>query len=481
MANYTTSQRETMLCRLQKVLPTVTEDLYRQLQQQKDAPTLLTIERLVQRALKPIARELVLELVSQTVQPATTDPPVCTCGQPTEYEHDKPLTLLTMWDELTLERPYFSCLPCHHGTVPLDQALRIGPGQMSPAVEEALSMLGACMPFELATKTLRKLLALEVPAKTAQRVVDRVGREIEQRQQAEIQRAWEHYEFPALEGKAPDILYVEVDGTTIRLGAEYHEVKVGAFHRAELRTTPQGGKELHAIDVTYLVAVNESAEAFAKRVLVEGYRRGWDRAKLVVVLGDGAAWIWKHIAAQVPDAVKKLEIVDFYHASEHLWAVGKVLWGEKTAATTGWVEGRLDELLHGQVATVLDKLERQWVATGMTPDQLTCLGRTKLKTSPNHAGPFARPGLTSTTIRSGCITTSIGSKAYSSGAARSRAPANAWWGTRETEWDALGPDRCPSRVAGARSLSQRPGPLGPVLGQPAAVTEAPGPGRLVQY
>jgi hypothetical protein len=481
MANYTTSQRETMLCRLQKVLPTVTEDLYRQLQQQKDAPTLLTIERLVQRALKPIARELVLELVSQTVQPATTDPPVCTCGQPTEYEHDKPLTLLTMWDELTLERPYFSCLPCHHGTVPLDQALRIGPGQMSPAVEEALSMLGACMPFELATKTLRKLLALEVPAKTAQRVVDRVGREIEQRQQAEIQRAWEHYEFPALEGKAPDILYVEVDGTTIRLGAEYHEVKVGAFHRAELRTTPQGGKELHAIDVTYLVAVNESAEAFAKRVLVEGYRRGWDRAKLVVVLGDGAAWIWKHIAAQVPDAVKKLEIVDFYHASEHLWAVGKVLWGEKTAATTGWVEGRLDELLHGQVATVLDKLERQWVATGMTPDQLTCLGRTKLKTSrttqdhsrdldllPQQSGADALRRVSAARL--------IHRERH--GRERLQTPGG---GTRETEWDALGPDRCPSRVAGARSLSQRPGPLGPVLGQPAAVTEAPGPGRLVQY
>lgn len=382
MADYTTSQRETMLRRLQQVLPTVTEDLYRQLRQQKEAPTLLAIERLVQRALKPIARELVLELVSQTVQSATTDPPVCTCGQPTEYEHDKPLTLLTMWDEITLERPYFSCLPCHHGTVPLDQALRIGPGQMSPAVEEAMSMLGACMPFELAVKTLRKLLALEVPAKTEQRVVHRVGNELERQQQEEIQRAWEQYEFPALEGKAPDILYLEVDGTTIRLGDEYHEVKVGAFHRAELRKNSQGEPELHTTDVTYLVAVNETAEAFAKRVLVEGYRRGWDRAKLVVVLGDGAAWIWKHISTQVPEGAQKLEVVDFYHASEHLWAVGQALWGEKTAATKLWVEACLDELLNGQVQTVLDKIERQWVATGMARDQLTCLGEEKAQDLP---------------------------------------------------------------------------------------------------
>lgn len=377
MADYTTSQREKMLARLQKVIPAVVEDLYQKLAQQKEAPSMLAIERLVQRALKPIAREIVLELVSQTVQAQPQEPPLCSCGQPTLYEHDKPLTLLTMWDEITLERPYFSCLPCHHGTVPLDQTLRIGPGQMSPAVEEAMSMLGACMPFELAVKTLGKLLALEVPAKTEQRVVQRVGNELEQRQQEEIRRAWEKFEFPALEGKAPDILYLEADGTTIRLGDEYHEVKVAAFHRAELRKNSRGEEELHAIDVTYLVAVNESAEEFAKRVLVEGYRRGWNLAQLVVVLGDGAAWIWKHISTQVPEAVKKIEIVDFYHASEHLWAVGKGLWGEKTAATTQWVEACLDELLHGQVSTVLEKIERQWVATGMTREQLTCLGEEK--------------------------------------------------------------------------------------------------------
>ncbi len=382
MAHYTTAQREKMLTRLQKVIPQVVEDLYQRLSPSEEGPSLLAIERLVQRALKPIAREIVLELVSQTVQQQPQEPPPCSCGQLTRYEHDKPLTLLTMWDEITLERPYFSCWPCHHGTVPLDQALRIGPGQMSPAVEEAMSMLGACMPFELAVKTLRKLLALEVPAKTEQRVVQRVGKELERQQQEEIRRAWEHYEFPALEGKAPDILYLETDGTTICLGDEYHEVKVAAFHRAEIRKKASGESELHTIDVTYLVAVNEPAEEFAKRVLVEGYRRGWDRAKRVVVLGDGAAWIWKHISTQVPEAVKKLEVVDFYHASEHLWAVGQAIWGEKTAATKLWVEECLDELLDGQVQTVLDKIERQWVATGMGRDQLTCLGEEKAQDLP---------------------------------------------------------------------------------------------------
>jgi hypothetical protein len=383
MAHYTTPQRQKLLARLQKVLPTVVEEIYDRLQQQEEAPTLLEIERLVQQVLKPLARELVLEVVSQIAQQQPATPPECRCGAgPTAYEHEKPLTLLTMWDTLTLERPYFSCAPCHHGTGPLDQALHLGPGQISPALEESLSMLGACMPFELAAKALRKLLLVDLPAKTAQRVTDRIGAELEAQQQAEVQRAWTQYEFPPLEGARPDILYLSVDGTTVRLGDEYHEVKVAAFHRTEVRTTAQGKRELHAVDVTYIVAVDETAEAFAQRVLVEGYRRGWDLARLVVVLGDGAAWIWKHISTQVPDQVQKIGIVDFYHASERLWGVAKAVWGEQGADNKTWVEARLAELLHGQLPAVIQEVERLWVHTGAARPQLACLGEEKAKDLP---------------------------------------------------------------------------------------------------
>jgi len=383
MPNYTTAQRQKMLARLQKVLPGVVEEIYDQLQRQEEAPTLLEIERLVQRVLKPLARELVLEVVSQIAQQQPAARPACRCCEgATEYEHEKPLTLLTMWDSLTLERPYYSCTPCQHGTVPLDQALHIGPGQISPALEESLSMLGACMPFEVAVKALRKLLLVDLPAKTAQRVTDRIGGELEAQQQAEVQRAWTQYEFPSLEGARPDTLYLSVDGTTVRLGDDYHEVKVAAFHRTEVRTTAPGQRELHAVDVTYVVAVDEAAEEFAKRVLVEGYRRGWDQARLLVVLGDGAAWIWRHISTQVPDPVAKIEIVDFYHASERLWGVAKAVWGEQGAGNKTWVEARLAELLHGQVGAVIQEVERLWVQTGAERPQLACLGEEKAKDLP---------------------------------------------------------------------------------------------------
>jgi hypothetical protein len=382
MANYTTDQRQKLIAQLQELIPSLVEELFEQLQQQEEPPTLLEIEHTVRRIIKPLGREMVLGVVSQLTRNQSPEPPLCRCGELTTYEHVKPLLLLSMWDTIRLERPYFSCAPCRHGTVPLDQALRIGPGQISPALEESISMLGACIPFALAVKVLGKLLDIDLPAKTAQRVTQRIGAEMESQQQQAIRQAWEAYEFPSPEGDAPEVLYLSVDGTTVRLEDGYHEAKVAAFHQAEIRISRQGERELHAVDITYVVAMDEPAEEFAKRVLVEGYRRGWQQAQRVVVLGDGAAWIWNHIAAQVPDSVEKVEIVDFYHANEHLWEVGKAVLGEGTAETTAWVEARLDDLLRGDIAAVIAEVEDLWLATGAPREQLACLGEEKAKDLP---------------------------------------------------------------------------------------------------
>jgi hypothetical protein len=248
-------------------------------------------------------------------------------------------------------------------------------------LEESLSM-SACMPFEPATQALRQLLLVDLPAKTAQRVTDRIGAELEAQPQADVRRAWEQYEFPPRERAAPDTLYLSVDGTAVRLGDEYHKVKVAAFHRTEWRTTARGERELRAVDVTYVVAVAETAEEFAKRVLVEGYRRGWEQARVLVVLGDGAGWIWRHISAQVPEQVQKIEIVDFYHANERLWEVARGVWGEQAAETKPWVEARLEELLQGHVDAVIQALGARWEKTGAARAQLAALGEEKAKDLP---------------------------------------------------------------------------------------------------
>ena len=103
----------------------------------------------------------------------------------------------------------------------------------------------------------------------------------------------------------------------------------------------------------------EAAEAFWWRVYVEARRRGLGTpaVRTVVVLGDGAAWIWERAQAflGVGD-VEVIEIVDIYHAYGYLWAVGNAVFGTGSPAATAWVEALKDRLYEHGAAPVLAAL-----------------------------------------------------------------------------------------------------------------------------
>ena len=73
-----------------------------------------------------------------------------------------------------------------------------------------------------------------------------------------------------------------------------------------------------------------------------GVGPGMATLRRIVVLGDGARWIWKAAAEQFGD---RIEIVDWYHASEHVWAIARAVFGDGTAAAQSWAEASL----HGAV------------------------------------------------------------------------------------------------------------------------------------
>ena len=88
----------------------------------------------------------------------------------------------------------------------------------------------------------------------------------------------------------------------------------------------------------------------------------------VVVMGDGAPWIWNLVAEHFPEAV---EIVDFYHAAEHLWAAGEARYGPRASscATRSWVRRYLHHLRHGRIDLVLAALSRAQEAAGHLPPE----------------------------------------------------------------------------------------------------------------
>jgi hypothetical protein len=129
------------------------------------------------------------------------------------------------------------------------------------------------------------------------------------------------------------------------------------------------------------VAAREGAAAFGDRLLGEAARRGaleivgWEGGRTgaglavlrdVLILGDGARWIWT-LAAEHFGA--RREVVDFYHASEHLWTVARLLESEGTAVAAAWGAARCHELRHDGVDPVRTALgaARATTADGRKP------------------------------------------------------------------------------------------------------------------
>ena len=92
-----------------------------------------------------------------------------------------------------------------------------------------------------------------------------------------------------------------------------------------------------------------------RRLHWEAQREGLGRARAVLYLGDGAAWVWGVTADRFPSAH---ELLDFFHGRQHVWEVGRVLRGEVQPGLAEWVEPRLHQLRHGREAAVLGEIAR---------------------------------------------------------------------------------------------------------------------------
>jgi hypothetical protein len=89
-------------------------------------------------------------------------------------------------------------------------------------------------------------------------------------------------------------------------------------------------------------------------------RLGVGQADTLVVIADGARWIWKRVAEVVAHfglrAEQVYEVVDFYHVVEHLGTVAKARSDWTEASRRDWVKTQRQRLLKGHLGQVLDAL-----------------------------------------------------------------------------------------------------------------------------
>ena len=278
----------------------------------------------------------------------------CACGALATFEGYRPKGVQTLVGWITIRRAYYACVTCGHGHCPLDAALGLARDSHSPAVRRLACRCGALLPFAEAAATLAQAASVHVSASTVRTLTEAVGAQREQALAVEIAAAWTQG-VPPPAGPAPSRLYVAMDGVRIlTTDGGGREVKVGIVVPA--RCAADGARRERA---SYAAGLAPAA-AFGQRLALEAHRRGLEGADAVAVLGDGAAWIWQLAEEYFPGAV---HIVDWCHASERVWALGRALYGMETPETTAWVEAQLARLAQGQAAT----LAAEW-------HELTCAG-----------------------------------------------------------------------------------------------------------
>jgi len=157
------------------------------------------------------------------------------------------------------------------------------------------------------------------------------------------------------------MLAVEVDGVLVHQEADWHEMKVTTLAPLgpDLRTDSTSGRTALAWGPASYGVGTEEAEAFWWRVYVEALRRGLGTSavRTVVVLADGARWIWERARAFLGlPGVEVVEIVDIYHAYGYLWAVGHALHGAGSLRAAAWVEPLKDQLYQHGAGPVLAAL-----------------------------------------------------------------------------------------------------------------------------
>lgn len=244
--------------------------------------------------------------------------------------------------------------------------------EMSPVLEEKICFTATqAGSYESAARIAEKW-GVEVDDSTIHHHVQQAGARAEAHNEERVDRALDPETRSDVIKKAgkyvpfvPFSLVIMMDGWMVRERGpqwglkpaeieadrvEWHEMKSGIIFRVDQRVEDQSGRRM-ILEKRYVSWRGDPYE-FGRRLYAEALRYGLVQAKHVYVVADGAIWIWNIVEDRFSEAVG---VLDFYHASQHLWAVARELYEEDDEAAR-WVNSLLHQLNQGEEERVLECL-----------------------------------------------------------------------------------------------------------------------------
>jgi hypothetical protein len=286
----------------------------------------------------------------------------CPCGQKAYYREMRSRRVLTVVGEVEFLRPWYLCPQCHNGQFPVDVMLGIEKTDLSPGVRRMLALVGSEVPFDHGRRQIELLAGLKVTTKAVERTAESVGADIARCERTAVDHALQ-LDLPIIICEPIPILYVQMDGTGVPVVNKETEGRSGKVegqpaHTREAKlgcvfTQTKWDEDGYAIrdpDSTTYTGAIETASQFGNRLYLEAWNRGWTRAEKKVVIGDGAEWIWNNADRHFPGAI---QIVDLYHARQHLWGVARLIHPGDLPLQKQWILRHQPKLDGGQIEKLI--------------------------------------------------------------------------------------------------------------------------------
>lgn len=299
-----------------------------------------------ERALE-IGRRAAKLAMSEMIAADSSEPlcVTCECGCVAISNESRPRSVVTLAGTHDIKRRKYRCDRCGKWVVPRDLELGIGSGNYSVGVVALASEVSAGFAFEAGQSFLARHFGLDICYKQVQRLAEHTGA---------VVCEWEYglalgvvsEEIELLCEQRPKTLTISADGLMVHSDGAWTEMKCASF------ISEEHGRSS--------IATMERAEKFGELLYLEAIRRGVRQADRLVFVADGAVWIWNLVAHHFPEAV---EIVDWYHATQHLWEIANAWYGEGTKKAKDWVKRNKARLMEDGVERVISSI-KQWQPQG---------------------------------------------------------------------------------------------------------------------
>ena len=286
----------------------------------------------------------------------------------------RPCSFLTRFGKVDPRPATYRCDACKLSRRPLFDQLGVEAGRVSGSLARLLALLGVVVPYELAAQLVVLFFGIEVSAMTVWRAVQRLGEAADQYTEQQARFFADPQHDAATAADAPLAVVLGVDGCALGMQVRdkrrrrkanemlkplppveqghFREVKTGVLLLPNERVETSPGR--HSVVRRALVTCLGNADQIFDRLWAKLHEMAWlGRDTVVVIVGDGAEWIWKRATV----FEKRCEILDFWHAVEKAWELARLVHGQGSALADAWASRIAEDLRAGRVAEVIESLK----------------------------------------------------------------------------------------------------------------------------